>query len=182
MLILLFSIVLGSVALDQITKLIVVSKMELHGEAPFIPGLIRFYRTENTGAAFSLFAEHRWVFMVFSAVALVAIAVILVKWLRRHPLLTISLSMILGGGIGNMIDRVANGYVVDFLDLQFMNFAVFNVADIFVTCGSILLAVYILLFEAKTEPKQNVNASEGSDDGTDAENPAPDGAGDMDGR
>ncbi|MBQ0092459.1 MAG: signal peptidase II [Clostridiales bacterium] len=182
MLILLFSIVLGSVALDQITKLIVVSSMKLHEEVPFLPGFIRFYRTENTGAAFSLFADHRWVFMVFSGIAMAAIAVILVKWYRRHPLLTASLAMILGGGIGNMIDRVANGYVVDFIDFQFMNFAVFNVADIFVTCGSVLLAVYILLFEAKAEPKQKANASEESDDGTDAEHDGTDGTGNADGQ
>lgn len=164
MLILIFTVVLGSVFLDQITKLIVVSQMELHEEVKFLPGFIRFYRTENTGAAFSMFSEHRWVFMVFSTIAMLAIAVLLWKFAKRHPLLTLSLSMILGGGIGNMIDRVANGYVVDFIDFQFMKFAVFNVADVFVTCGSVLLAVYILFIESKNEPKAK---EEKTDDGND---------------
>lgn len=166
MLILLFAIVIGSVALDQITKLIVISTMDLHEAIPFLPGVIRFYRTENTGAAFSMFSEHRWVFMVFSTVAMAAIAVALYKFYHRHPMLTASLAMILGGGIGNMIDRVANGYVVDFIDFQFMKFAVFNVADIFVTCGSVLLAVYILFLEPAVEKKlkERQEQKEGSTD------------------
>lgn len=169
MLIVALAIVIGSVVLDQVTKAIVVSHMTLHQELPFLPGFLRLYYTENTGAAFSMLADHRWVFVLFSAVAMAVILYILVRQLHRHPLLTVSLSMVLGGGIGNMIDRVLNGSVVDFLDFQFVNFAVFNVADIFVTCGSIALAVYIIFVEPRVEKRlqEQAHAEEPADDGND---------------
>lgn len=151
MLIAVFAIVIGSVLLDQITKAIVVSHMALYEEASFLPGFMRFYYTQNTGAAFSMLSDHQWVFMVFSVVAIAAMAFLLYRFYRRHWLFTVSLSAVMGGGIGNMIDRVLNGYVVDFLDFQFMDFAVFNVADIFVTCGSVALAVYIVFVEPRVE-------------------------------
>ena len=153
MLIAVLSVLFGSVILDQLTKAIVVSQMALYEEVPFLPGLIRFYHTRNTGAAFSMFSDNRWVFMVFSVIAMIIMTYLLVKFHGRHWLLSVSLAAVLGGGIGNMIDRVLSGYVVDFLDFQFMKFAVFNVADIFVTCGSVALAVYILFIEPKVEKR-----------------------------
>lgn len=151
MLIAVLAIVIGSVALDQATKAIVVSNMELYEELPFIPGFMRFYYTQNTGAAFSILSNHQWVFMLFSVLAMALILYLLYRFHGRHPMLSVSLAAVLGGGIGNMIDRVLNGYVVDFLDFQFMDFAVFNVADIFVTCGSVALAVYIVFVEPRVE-------------------------------
>jgi signal peptidase II len=175
MLIAVLSVLFGSVILDQLTKAIVVSQMALYEEVPFLPGLIRFYHTRNTGAAFSMFSDNRWVFMVFSVIAMMIMTYLLVKFHGRHWLLSVSLAAVLGGGIGNMIDSVLSGYVVDFLDFQFMKFAVFNVADIFVTCGSVALAVYILFIEPKVEKRlqeQKAAASaaeegthEGNDDG-----------------
>jgi signal peptidase II len=175
MLIAVLSVLFGSVILDQLTKAIVVSQMALYEEVPFLPGLIRFYHTRNTGAAFSMFSDNRWVFMVFSVIAMMIMTYLLVNFHGRHWLLSVSLAAVLGGGIGNMIDRVLSGYVVDFLDFQFMKFAVFNVADIFVTCGSVALAVYILFIEPKVEKRlqeQKAAASaaeegthEGNDDG-----------------
>lgn len=166
MLIAVLAIVVGSVALDQITKAIVVSNMALYEELPFIPGFMRFYYTQNTGAAFSMLSEHQWVFMVFSVVAMVLIVYLLYRFHGRHPMLSVSLAAVLGGGIGNMIDRVLNGYVVDFLDFQFMDFAVFNVADIFVTCGSVALAVYIVFVEPRVERRlQEEQAAECSAEG-----------------
>ncbi len=165
MLIVVLAIVFGSVALDQITKAIVVSHMTLHQEVPFLPGFMRFYYTENSGAAFSMLSEHPWVFMVFSVIAMAVIVYLLFRFYRRHPLLAVSLAMVLGGGIGNMIDRVLNGYVVDFLDFQFVHFAVFNVADIFVTCGSIALAVYIIAVEPRLEKRKKDAAEDPAHDG-----------------
>lgn len=153
MLIAILSIVIGSVALDQITKAIVVSNMALHEEIAFLPGFMRFYYTQNKGAAFSMLSDHQWVFMVFSVIAMGVIVYLLYRFHGRHPMLSVSLAAVLGGGIGNMIDRVLNGYVVDFLDFQFMNFAVFNVADIFVTCGTVALAVYIVFIEPRVEKR-----------------------------
>lgn len=140
-----------AVLLDQISKSIVVNGLPLYGEARFIPGVLSFYHTRNTGAAFSMLSDRRWVFMLLSFVAIVAITVMLYFWRSRHVLLTVSLSMILGGGIGNMIDRIVNGYVTDFFRVDFVDFAVFNVADSFITVGAVLLGVYIIFFEPKVE-------------------------------
>ncbi len=153
MLILASLIAIGAVVLDQVTKALVVSHMTLHQELPFLPGFMRFYYTQNKGAAFSMLSDHPWVFIVFSAVAMAVIMYLLYRFRGRHPLLTVSLAMVLGGGIGNMIDRVMNGYVVDFLDFQFVKFAVFNVADIFVTCGSVALGVYLIAVEPRVEKR-----------------------------
>ena len=168
MLIAVLSVLFGSVILDQLTKAIVVSQMALYEEVPFLPGLIRFYHTRNTGAAFSMFSDNRWVFMVFSVIAMMIMTYLLVKFHGRHWLLSVSLAAVLGGGIGNMIDRVLSGYVVDFLDFQFMKFAVFNVADIFVTCGSVALAVYILFLEPKVEKRlqEQKEAASAAEEGT----------------
>lgn len=171
MLIAVIAIVVGSVVLDQITKALVVANMELFQELPFLPGFLRLYYTENTGAAFSMLSNHRWVFLVFSAIAMAVIVYLLYKYYRRHPLLAVSLAAVLGGGIGNMIDRTLHGSVVDFLDFQFVNFAVFNVADIFVTCGSIALAIYIVFVEPRVEKR--LKAEKDAD--TALEEPADDG-------
>ncbi len=166
------AILVGSVALDQITKAIVVSRMELYEEVPFLPGFIRFYRTENTGAAFSLLKDNPWILMIFTLIAMGVVGFMLVKFFKRHPLLTVSLCMILGGGISNLIDRVIAGKVVDFIDFDFLffgffDFAVFNVADMFVTCGALCLAVYILAIEPKVEKKlRAAKAAESGSDGT----------------
>lgn len=155
MLILAAGIAIGAVVLDQVTKALVVSHMTLHQELPFLPGFMRLYYTQNKGAAFSILSDHPWVFLVFSAVAMAVIVYLLYRFRNRHPMLTVTLAMILGGGIGNMIDRLVNGYVVDFLDFQFMKFAVFNVADIFVTCGSVALGIYLIAVEPRVEKRLN---------------------------
>lgn len=139
------AIVVISVALDQISKYIVVLKLKPVGTADFINGILGFSYVENTGAAFGMMKGFRWVFIVLSTVAIIAIGIYLVKCRKKvPPLLGISLAMIVGGGIGNQIDRIANGFVVDFLEFQFMDFAVFNIADCFVTVGAFLVLIDIL--------------------------------------
>lgn len=146
-------IVVAVILLDQLSKALVVANIELGATVPVVPGIIRFAHTENTGAAFSILSDAQWVYMVLSVVAIAALVYLIIRFYRRHILLTISLSCILGGGIGNMIDRVLNVnaagkvYVVDFLEFEFVDFAIFNVADVFVTCGAVLLGVYVVFFE-----------------------------------
>ncbi len=146
-------IAIFAVIADQISKYIVVQNIEYHGTVPFIDGVMNFYHTRNTGAAFSMFSDKRWVFMVFSAVSMAIIIYLLIKEYKRHALLNVSLAMILGGGIGNMIDRVRLGYVVDFFRTEFIDFAIFNVADCFITVGAVLLVVYVVFFETKVEKR-----------------------------
>lgn len=177
MLILAAAIALGAVVLDQITKAFVSSHFAVGDARALFPGL-RLYYTKNDGAAFSILSGHRWLFLWFSMLAMGLIVYLLVRYSRRHPLLTVSLAMVLGGGLGNLIDRVLYGSVVDFLDFTFMRFAVFNVADIFVTCGAVALGVYLLFVEPRVEKRlreaeKAAETGETADDGT--EN-VPDGA------
>ncbi len=142
-----------AIVADQITKYIVVANIEYKGSVPFIPGFMSFFHTRNTGAAFSMFSDQRWVYMVFSFISMALIIYMLIREYKRHKLLNIALAMVLGGGIGNMIDRIRLGYVVDFFKTEFMDFAVFNVADCFITVGAVLLGVYVIFFEPKVEKR-----------------------------
>ena len=102
---------------------------------------------ENTGAAFGMMKGMRWFFILLSFAAIIAVSIFLIKKRKQvPPLLGIGLSMIVGGGIGNQIDRLATGYVVDFFEFLFVNFAVFNVADAFVTVGAALVLIDVLFF------------------------------------
>ncbi len=139
-------IVIGSVILDQWTKHLAVVHLMPIGSTAVVDGIFGLRYVENTGAAFGMMKGQRWFFIILSTVAIVAIAAYLIaKRKTVPPLLGIAMAMIVGGGIGNQIDRILNGYVVDFLEFLFIDFAVFNVADCFVTVGA-FLAVFDLLF------------------------------------
>ncbi|MGI6715933.1 MAG: signal peptidase II [Eubacteriales bacterium] len=160
-----FFVIFGVVVLDQFTKFLVRLYMEVGDSFTLIPGVMNITYVENDGAAFGMLDNARWLFMIVSAVAIVAIVVFLRKHGSRHTLLTLSLSFIAGGGIGNMIDRTfvtdVNGthVVTDFFETAFMDFAVFNVADSFITVGAILLGIYIIFIEPKVEKKLKAAAA-----------------------
>ncbi len=146
------AIVAAIVGLDQWTKALAVSRLR-----PIYPrsyelweGVFHFTYHENRGMAFGTCADNRWVFMLFSTISIVAIVLYLCKYfLQTDWLTTISLLFVLGGGIGNMIDRIFVGYVVDFLDFTLIDFAIFNVADSFVCVGAGLLCLAVILSECK---------------------------------
>lgn len=151
-----FAIMAGVIALDQATKWIVVLNMSLGQSVDVIPGVFRFTYSRNPGAAFGIFRaeDERWIFLVFSTVAIAGVIYYLVKYRPASRFVWIPLSMITGGGISNMIDRlfygerVFHGTVVDMLDFcAFPNLwtAIFNVADSFVCVGAGILFVYLLL-------------------------------------
>ena len=132
-------------AADQITKYITVANIPLYGAVPFIPGVVRFTYVRNTGAAFSSFQGQQWLFaLVF------AVFTVLVLWeYFKSPMPFTKLdrwciAAIYGGALGNMIDRVRLGYVVDMIEAEFMTFPIFNVGDIFITCGCILLVIRLV--------------------------------------
>ena len=158
------AVVLGVLA-DYFTKLIAVSRLKGEDPVPLIRGILRFSYVENPGAAWGMLSEHRWVFMVFSALAIVVIAIYLI---RRDPpiLLCVSLSLILSGGIGNMIDRTFRGVVVDFIEFYLFSFPVFNVADCLVVIGSGLLIVWLILdtVRERKKAKRNGEAPAGEDE------------------
>ena len=135
------------VAADQFTKYLTVANIALGGQVAFIPGLIRFTYVRNFGAAFSSFQNQQWLFALIFAVF-----TLLVIWEYRKKSMPFStferwcIAAIYGGGLGNMIDRVRLGYVVDMIETEFMDFPVFNVADCFITCGCIALMGSLILF------------------------------------
>ena len=156
------AVVLGVLA-DCLTKLLAVSRLKGEDPVPFVGGVLRFSYVENRGAAWGMLENHRWVFMLFSAVAIVVIVIYLIR--RDPPLsLFLSLSLILSGGVGNMIDRTFRGYVVDFIEFYLFEFPVFNLADCFVVVGAGLLVIWLIADtarERKARNKENGNPDGG---------------------
>ena len=135
------------VAADQFTKYLTVANIALHADIPFIPGLLQLTYVRNTGAAFSSFEGQQWLF----ALIFVAFTGLIVREFFRKSMGFTTfewwcIAAIYGGGLGNMIDRVRLGYVVDMIETTFIEFPVFNVADCFITCGCIALMVSLVLF------------------------------------
>lgn len=153
-------ITLSVVLLDMISKYLTVQLLlPLDQDVTVIPYVLDFSYVENRGAAFGILSESRWVFMVLSIVLMVFI-VLFIKYSKiKHVLFLTSASLILGGGIGNMIDRIFVGYVVDFIKVTFIDFPVFNIADCAVVIGTILMVVYFIYDSVttakKTEGKKN---------------------------
>lgn len=142
------------VGLDQLVKYLVLQNIAPGAHVPFIPHILELTYVENTGAAFSMFEEHTWILAVISLVMSLVLAAALWKNFFRHPLGKVTLTLLLAGAVGNLIDRVFRGYVVDMFNVLCMNFAVFNVADICVVVGGIAAAVYYLFLMDKLEPKE----------------------------
>ena len=143
-----YVIFVGAVVLaDQFTKALVVANIPLGGHVAFLPGFLDFTHVRNTGAAFSSFEGMQW---LFALIFLVFTLGIFYEYFRkRMPFSNFErwmIAAIYAGGLGNMIDRLRLGYVVDMIETQFMEFPVFNVADCFITCGCIALFVSLGFF------------------------------------
>lgn len=111
--------------------------------------------TENTGAAFSSFSGARWFLVGFTLIMLIALLIFVIKCKTKNMFFLISTVMIMSGGIGNLIDRIRQGYVVDYLDVKLFNFAVFNFADICVVLGAVFALIYVFFVEPKIADKND---------------------------
>ncbi|HUO13356.1 MAG TPA: signal peptidase II [Verrucomicrobiae bacterium] len=154
-----FLLALLIVVLDRWTKHLVATRIRLYSHIQVIPGFFRLTHTENTGAAFSLFADSpsHWkttLLIAFSAIAMVVVAILLWKQSRPFTMTGIALSLILGGAVGNLWDRVASGRVVDFLlfYIKQYQYPVFNLADSSIVVGACLLVFEILFVHPKNKP------------------------------
>ena len=139
--------VVGVVSIDQLSKFWVVENIPLHTHIPALDGIFNLTYVQNTGAAFSSFQGMRWLFVVLFVVFTAGAIWCFVK--NTLPFTTFEkwcVTAVWAGGLGNMIDRLRLGYVVDMINLEFMNFPVFNVADCFITCGCIALMVSLIFF------------------------------------
>lgn len=151
-----FLIAAAVIIFDIITKLLA-KKYLIDGTFPIIEDVLHFTYVENRGAAFGILKDHRWVFMIISVFAIALIIFFVFYFKPRSLTAKIALGLVLGGGVGNMIDRIALGYVIDFIDFRLINFAVFNIADSAITVGAILLGIYLIFIEPK-EAKDKKNA------------------------
>lgn len=131
--------------LDQITKHWAGQVLGSGDVISFLPGILGLRYAENTGAAFSAFSGANAVLSIVSAAVCVAVIVVLMRHRWESKIMQLGLSAVLAGGLGNLIDRVTRGYVIDFLEIQFMHFAIFNVADVCVTVGAGLVILAIAL-------------------------------------
>lgn len=149
-----FVVALLCVLFDRATKYLVVSFIGLVESKVALDGVLNFTYIQNEGMAFGLLADKRYIFIVASVIMLIAItAFIFIYRKQANVWLKVSCGLILGGGIGNMIDRIVLGYVIDFIDFRMFSFWnwVFNVADACVCIGVFMLAVYLLIDAAKTK-------------------------------
>ena len=143
------------VVLDQITKVWAVGALKDQESIVLIKGALEFSYVENTGMAFGLMKDSQLFFYVATGIALAALVyfVVKIRFSKRFFPLVLILSFVSGGAVGNLIDRIVNKYVVDFIYVSLINFPVFNVADICVTLGCITLVVLILFVYKDEELK-----------------------------
>ena len=135
------------VIVDQITKYLTIANIPLGGFVEAIPGLFHLTYVRNFGAAFSSFEGQQWLFAIIFVLFTAGIIYDFTKnYLPFTKLERWLVAAIYGGGLGNMIDRLRFGYVVDMISVEFMDFPVFNVADCFITCGCILLIAHLIFF------------------------------------
>ena len=141
---------LGIVAADQWTKCLVVGHISLYGYVKAIPGLFHWTYVQNTGAAFCSFSGMRWLFVLIFLLLTVGIAYEYFK--KPMPFTQFErwcIASVYAGGLGNIIDRVRVGYVVDMVEVEFMDFAVFNLADCFICVGAVALMISLVFFNKK---------------------------------
>lgn len=155
------------VVIDQLTKLLVLQTLKGNDPVTLIPGIFQFLYVENRGAAFGIMQNRQWLFLIITVIVLVVLLWMIPKIpSERHFLpLRLCLSFIGAGAVGNMIDRIFRGYVVDFFYFELIDFPVFNVADIYVTVAAFALIVLILflykeedfdcIFQKKNKQKMN---------------------------
>lgn len=140
---------------DQIIKFFVSTNLKEAGSVSVVDNLLSFTYVENNGVAFGSFAGNRWIFVVLTTALIAAILIYMFRKKPQGKLFYISVALIIGGGIGNLIDRVLFGYVVDYISLSFFP-PVCNFADYCITVGTVLLMVYVLFF-TNTDKKELKN-------------------------
>lgn len=153
MLIMLFGIIFGIVALDQLTKIIFDSV-----NYSVLGDFLWFYSTQNDGAAFSMLEGGRWWFIAITIpIVIVLIYLMISGKLFKSTFFKVTLAVMIGGIIGNLIDRIIFGYVRDFIYLKFINFAIFNIADMALTLSCVMLFIFVIFFSGNEDSKKAKN-------------------------
>ncbi len=139
------AIIIAGIAIDFISKRIAANNMVLHQSIPLWKDVLHITLVHNYGAAFGMMSGSRWIFITVSVVAIISFCSYLILTKSKRPMWLYSLAMMAAGGIGNMIDRIWLGYVVDFIDFTLIDFAVFNIADSFICVGAGLMMLDLVL-------------------------------------
>ena len=163
------------VLIDRGVKLWIVHALDVGQALEFLPGILRITHVENTGAAFSIFENMRWPLVVVSAIAVIVLIFVILMY-RDGEAGRLAASFMLGGAAGNLIDRIATGRVTDMFEPEFVNFAVFNVADIFVTVGCFIFVghlIYLMVEQSRQKKSADVPATQKSETEEPPENGAP---------
>lgn len=129
---------------DQLSKLATVEYLMPVKSITLIEGILSLTYVENRGAAFGVMQNARWFFIIFTIAVIAAVIIYTIMTKQRDKIFLISVSLICSGGLGNLIDRIFRGYVVDMIEVTFIEYPVFNFADICVVCGAILLCIFVL--------------------------------------
>ena len=137
-------LILLLIALDQLVKSYIVQQIPLGEVRTWIPKLVSLTYLQNRGAAFSMLQDQQWFFAIITLVVMVGAIWYLHKHMEDSIWMVIGLTLIIAGGLGNFIDRLSQGFVVDMFHLDFINFAIFNVADSYLTVGVIILLISML--------------------------------------
>lgn len=141
------------IAIDQVTKYLTLEYLKPISSVVLIENILSLTYVENRGAAFGILQNARWVFILFTAIAVVGILYFKFRHSPKGLTINSALCLVTSGAIGNLIDRVFRGYVVDMIEVTFIDYPVFNVADCFVVVGAVMLAIYILFIYK--EPKND---------------------------
>ncbi len=155
-------IAIAVVLLDQISKHFVCVYLKPVGSVSLIDGILNFTYVENTGAAFGILSDNRAVFMIMSVLIIAVLSYITVKFQGQSKLFDVCLGLIVGGGVGNMVDRAFLGYVIDFVDFCAFDFWkwVFNIADSAVVVGCILAIIFVIFDKKAASIGQNIEKTD----------------------
>ncbi len=148
--------ILGMIVLDQAVKLWAVRVLASIGDIPLINGIFHLTYVENRGSAFGLFLNQRVLFMVLTPIVLAAVSIALWRGIIQTKTGKWSMYLLFGGAVGNFIDRIIRGYVVDLFYFKLINFPVFNIADIFICMGAALFFIYFQFQHKPVEQKKEV--------------------------
>jgi len=160
---------LVSVALDQLTKWLAVTYVKPVGTIPIIKfgdtEWVNFTYCENTGMSFSLLEGQRFILIALPVLLIGVVVYLIFSGKIKSKAMKIALAFLAGGGLGNLIDRIFLGYVVDFIDFRIINFAIFNFADICAVLGGFAFALMMIIDETKTEKQKKQEENKAAEDG-----------------
>lgn len=144
-------LILAMIIIDQAVKYWALTSLRPIGEIPLLQGVFHLTFARNTGAAFSMLRGKQFFLVILTTLVIIGLIFLMTKSLKTggNKFMTLSLAMIIGGAIGNLIDRIRLDYVIDYMNFTLINFPIFNAADVFIVVGTCLLALLVIVFNVE---------------------------------